>query len=324
MAKDMSKKKVVDKLIGALDWFLLLLIGATYIAQGFFYFKRNDKSIFAIVGEGALAFALGLIFYVVLRSRGLRYGRKAEQFIASSELYAIAKEETKPFRNKTGAYCLFRSEQEFETSKRECIENAGLNYENWKKGIYTPELIEKMHLSDEQRRALIDVSKIKYEYIEPRQLYSDLPQMSERKRKKYGRYGMGDKDYALSNNFRDGILMVFWAILFGGFALDKFENFSVATVLWHCLQVVMWVGFGLYKFFQAYSFMINEYRQTHIIQKTEILNDFISLYKNNPKILDKYDYELQALKELEKGEEDNVNDSGKIQRDTESVSESSK
>ena len=67
----------------------------------------------------------------------------------------------------------------------------------------------------------------------------------------------------------------------------------------------------LSRYSSAKSFIEDEYRQTHIIQKTEYLNEFIITIQNNPSVLLEYDEDREVqeyLDELMKEKENTKND----------------
>ena len=74
------------------------------------------------------------------------------------------------------------------------------------------------------------------------------------------------------------------------------------------MQISMWLTFGVMKYVNAKSFIEDEYRQTHLIQKTEYLNEFIITIQNNPSVINEFDEDKevqQYLDELMK-EKENV------------------
>ena len=113
----------------------------------------------------------------------------------------------------------------------------------------------------------------------------------------------GTKD----NILKDAIMMLFWSAIFSGYILMPIINGdTLPSVLWNTWQVICWVAGGVSKYQDAKDFMVNEYRQTHLVEKTETLGEFLSIMENNESLLDKYDYIGMELKELEEKEvEDN-------------------
>jgi len=303
--KDNKSKKFFKALLDKLEIFLVVIIGVLYVLQGLFTLSKSGKSWQDILGGIAESFLVGFMIYTSLRRMGLRMGRKDDRFLESLDLYADTKAQTRDYREKTPAFCVYKNIQEVESAKREYLEDNGLNYTLWKYGKYTKEMVDRLELDEQQKKCLDNVANIKIQRLKPNELYSDLPHLSKRQLKKYGRFGLDEKHYQAQNGMKDIMFMVFGALLSGYFILQPIiTKDSLANVLWNAVQLSVWVAFGIGKYYQSYMFMINDYRQSHIIQKTEILNEFISIMSKNPKALDEYDEELKYLKELEKIEQE--------------------
>lgn len=284
-----------------IDTFVFLGISILYIIQGLFKVLKTGETLINIIGSILISGAVGLTIYTTLRRMGIKRGRNSDVFIASNELYGETKDRTKPFRYKAPAFCRLKNEQMLNDAKKEFIEENGLNYKLWLDGVYeTEENRIKLGLEDYQIKVLEEINNIKIAPITTRELYSDLPKMSKKQQLLYGVWGKDDKAYSVMSGFTDAISMIFFAVLGGYYTLEPAINDkSLANALWNAMQLAVWIGFGLMKYNQSYSFMVNEYRQTHIIQKTEILNEFISIEESAPQRLDKYDYENQYIKEKE-------------------------
>ena len=95
------------------------------------------------------------------------------------------------------------------------------------------------------------------------------------------------------------------AIISGYYTLSPLKDNNIAQTLWNAIQIAIWLLFGSLDYNNAKDFILNEYRQTHIIQKTALLNEFKTIMQKDPTKLDKYDdYELlKKLKEKEKQED---------------------
>ena len=60
----------------------------------------------------------------------------------------------------------------------------------------------------------------------------------------------------------------------------------------------MWLSFGFQKYIDSKYFMEYEYRQSHLVQKTELFNEFIVTMQNNPTII--YTYDVNIDEEVDK------------------------
>lgn len=286
------KKKLSDQI----SVIILVVISIAYTLKGVFSFEPNHKSIEATIGETILNIVVGFTIYACLRTKGIKAGRNDDCFIASLQLYGEAKSKIKENQFRLPAFCSLKSEQELIEAKREAIENVGLNYNLFLKGIYNKENFEVLELDQEQIDIINNIDKVKIERMRSEELLSDLPRTSK---KDYGRYGKGVKEYNKETRALDLSNLMLYSVIFARFGLKPLLNSdNLSNVLWSTLQLLLWLAFGIIKYVSAMSFMVNEYRQTHIIQKTEYLNEFISLLNSKPEDLDKFDYTFIIQKNI--------------------------
>lgn len=308
MAEQNKKNKLnafASWVMDSVDKFVVLGVSILYVIQGLFTIQRSDKSLIDILGTILEGFIVGLTVYMTMRRMGIRQGRKSDEFVSSLQLYANTKEETKAFRHKSNAFCRLKNEENLLNAKIEFLEDNGLNYNLYEKGFYdSQESRERLGLEEYQIKALDEVKNIKTYKIKPRELYSDLPKMSKRQESIYGMWGKDEKSFSIIETTKDAISMLVFAFVGGYWVLSPvLTDEGLSNAIWNACQLLIWFGFGLLKYYGSYYFMITEYRQTHIIQKIELLNEFISIEKNRPEKLDRYDHEEIYIKELkEKGE----------------------
>ena len=142
--------------------------------------------------------------------------------------------------------------------------------------------------------------------------------------KKENKFGETQSGYTIKSRIVDLFSKTFIGVVCGLYSFEplfgeKSTKEIIANVIWNTLQIILWLALGLLSYINAKSFIVDEYRQTHIIQKTEYLNEFVITMKNNPNIVDTYDdyieldkdiAEFIANKEMVKNEEPNNEQKG--------------
>ena len=295
-----KKKKVGELIVDNLQRFTILLISLVYIFQGIFNLTKKDATLVDILGNVGMSVAVGLILSSSFVSMGLKDGKKSPEFQTSLKVYGETKAKATPKLDKLAPWCEFKNVQELEYKKRDIIQAAGLSWKAYKFGYYD-EHQEK--LNEEQKQALERAKKCSISKLSSQELLSDLPSLNDKSLifKNKSRFGQTEKEYQAKVGAQDAFFKIFIAVVCGLYGLTPLvteENFGdvIAGVLWHTMQIIMWLTFGVTKYFNSKSFIENEYRQTHIIQKTEYLNEFIATMDNNPKVIEQYDDELEVDK----------------------------
>ena len=230
-------------------------------------------------------------------------------------LYAEAKEKAKKYYDKLPAFCAYKTETEKINIKREIITNANLSFLKYLKGYYNE---NKNSLEEYQIEAIEEANKMRIEPYQTSKILSDLP--NDIKKNIKSRYGKDEKQYIVEKNISGLFSKIIWAILSGYYTLGPLNQDNIPQAVWNALQIAIWLAFGSIDYINAKEFINNEYRQTHVIQKTAFLEEFITLMENEPKKLDKYDDELQFKEFLEKKEkrEEKI-ENGSINKETDNI-----
>ena len=296
-----NKKKLTDLIKENLQKIIIVIVSIVYIFQGIFALRTKDTTIWDILGNIGMSIVVGVIISSSLNSMGLRAGRYGDIFMGSMEAYGLAKNRATPYFDKLSSWCDYKNAQELEAKKKEIIQNAGLNWKAYKFGYYDDEKnLEK--LEERQIKALKDVKFCKIYRLVSYELLSDLPQ--QKTVSIFGktiipkRFGEDETSYKTRNAISNLFSRIFMSIICGAYTLMPLINADnkaeiIAGMLWNAMQILMWLTFGIMKYMNAKSFMEDEYRQTHIIQKTELLNEFIITMEKNPSVIVEYDEDAE-------------------------------
>lgn len=291
-----EKKKFGDVFKDNLQKIIIFFVSALYIAQGVFTIVKRNATIIEVIGAIGLSIVVGIVISTSLNSMGLKDGRKSKQFVASMKLYGETKEKATPYFDKLQSWCDYKNAIDLENGKKDIIQGSGLKWKLYKIGFYE----EHKPTDKDQLNALEKASKLKIERLLPQTLLSDLPSAKFMKT----RFGQSEQEYK-TRDFISGIFSKFLTGiicgLYGLMPLFNQNNYQevLASVLWNTIQVFMWLAFGMSKYVNARSFIEDEYRQTHLIQKTEYLNEFIITIEKNPDIVKNYDEEEEIKKYLQ-------------------------
>lgn len=296
-----NKKKLTDLIKENLQKIIIIIVSIIYIFQGIFALRTKDTTIWDILGNIGMSIVVGVIISSSLNSMGLRAGRYGDVFMSSMEAYGLAKNKATPYFDKLSSWCDYKNAQELEAKKKEIIQNAGLNWKAYKFGYYDDEKnLEK--LEERQIKALKDVKFCKIYRLVSYELLSDLPQ--QKTVNIFGktiipkRFGEDETSYKTRNAISNLFSRIFMSIICGAYTLMPLINADnkaeiIAGMLWNAMQILMWLTFGIMKYMNAKSFMEDEYRQTHIIQKTELLNEFIITMEKNPSVIVDFDEDAE-------------------------------
>lgn len=297
-----EEKKNLFKIVrDNLQKLTIAIVSIVYITQGIFELAKKETTILDILGNIGLSVVIGMIISSNLNVMGLKDGRLSETFLNSMRAYGDAKKKASPYSDKLSAWCDYKNAQELEMEKKSIIQEAGLNWKAYKFGYYED---HREHLGKEQISALFAAKHCKIAKLKPQELLSDLPKNRKGIFKPESKFGESELEYKRRNGALDLLSKVMTGVVCGMYTLsplitqeNKLEVLS--GVIWNAMQIAIWLTFGILKYVNAKNFMIDEYRQTHIIQKTEYLNEFVITIEKNPKVIEEYTEDIEIDKYIE-------------------------
>ena len=272
---------------------LILLVSSLYIIQGAFKLTQTQASIVEVLGNAALSIVLGVTISNTLRSSGLQAGRRSDIFASSMKAYGEVKVKATPYFDKLSQWCLFKNNNELLEKRRDIIQRGGLHWKAYLHGYYDTHLNT---LTSEQLKVYYKAKHAKIPKLVANELLSDLP-VSKTSRSKFG---ISEQTYKHSNVFFDIITKLTISIIGAYYMLEPILNQEgVANIIWHTIQIGLWITLGILKYCEAKNFMENEYRQTHIVQKTEYLNEFVVTMQNNPTVIEEVEDNTGVTQDIE-------------------------
>lgn len=300
------KKKFGEKLRDNIQKLLIFAVSVVYVFQGLFSLTKKDISVLEILGDIGLSIVVGAIISAQMNSMGIKDGRKSEIFESSMKSYGEAKAKSTKYFDKLQAWCEYKYSIELEAKKKDIILSAGLSWKGFKVGYYDE---HNERLSEEQKKQLERAKTAKVEKIYAGDLLSDSNKDKTLFGRTFGRFGKSEKEYSAMVNASDVFYKVSMGIVCGLYMLKPiFSEQIAANMLWNALQILIWLAFGSMKYANAKYFMEFEYRQSHVIQKTEYINEFFITMENNPQVIENFDEEQSIdkyiLEYIEKEEED--------------------
>lgn len=297
-----KRKKFADFVKDNLEKIIIVGVSLFYISQGLFVLVKKDTTIWDILGSIGESVAVGLMITACLNGLGLKDGRLCEEFLKSLRIYGESKAKATKYFPKLPSWCEYKNAQSLEIAKKEIIQDAGMNWKAYKFGYYDePETVER--LNDDQKLTLKEVEDCKVPKITYREMLSDLPKKNKTNGKEQF-FGETENEFKRKNLYQDFFLKLMLAIIGGLYALTPLltkENMMemIAGLIWNTFQIVMWLSFGVLKYNNARSFMINEYRQTHLVQKAELFNEFVVTMETCPEVINNYDEDAKTDKYIQ-------------------------
>ena len=270
-----------------LGYYAVGLVSVLYIFTAIFILDRSGKSIARIIGDGALAFLLGMCITRLLSMQGIVNGEQDEQFISTCQRHADGVTRIFPFIGKLYHWCEIQNTENLQNQRTIILADAGLKYadsfdENGitQKYDYTEIPYKPFWKSDHKINNYLrqcEIKKLKA-YIKAVKLKLtplNAGELTSEGGRKNDRYYLGrtKTEYEKQSAAKDTISRLLTAGIFGYYGIELIANFSYARLLWYTLQVALFLLTGIIKMYQSNRFITGEFRN-RIVRKTDILQEF--------------------------------------------------
>ncbi len=299
------RDKVKEFIRNSIGYIMVIFTSCLFIFSKMFMLNPTGKTFGQIIGEGLLAFLMGISINLFFTSQGLINGKNDSSMEATLTLYAKTVETVSPNINRLGDWCHKKNRNTYKCERAKILARGGLKYED----CFTEEGITKPFVYDKEYNLIIkDKDKLKYKDTKQdeklriknlKKLNAEIKEEYKLKKKYYkkavnlhlteiyptdltseGRkkndpnnWGKTIKEYSLISNSKATLGRAFMAIMFGIYGVEKLVSFSWGNVIWSALEVCVYIVFGIIAMNDAYMFMTNDYRG-RIIKKIDNLEEF--------------------------------------------------
>lgn len=297
--------KTREILKNCFGYIIVAITCALYILTTVFVLNPSGKTLGQIVGEGMLAFCMGISINHLLSVQGVLNAMKDDMVIKTMNLYAKTVEKISENINKLGEWCYQKNSITYYRQRVKILAKAGLKYtdcfyedgtsknyvstcvqepiikDNNKlknKATRNSEQIRIANLKRKNKDAVVDdkfkrkcywrAVKLKLSELYPNDL------TSEGGRKDDPNYlGQTINEYLTVSSIKDIVAKICLAVVFGVYGIKLIENFSFINLIWTGFQICTFLCFGLIKMQKSFMFITNDYR-SRIIKKIDNLEEF--------------------------------------------------
>lgn len=270
----MRKNTFVDNLYKNAGYYSVALISLVYIVSSLILISKTGRSVYEIIGAGFLSLVVGSLINGSFRSIGIRKGEEDERTLSTMELHGKAVEEITTFIDRLDEYCDEENKRAIKRIRLKILAEAGLKYDQcFDECGVAKELIltqgkENRSKNRKMRRTYKKAVGLKVKRLIPSNLTSDGGDFDNP-----FDFGKSKREYAKSRSLTDTLMRAVMAIIFGYFGVSLVSEVDFASVIWNCLQIVLYVSSGIISMYSTYTWIVDDYRQS-VIKKIDHLQKF--------------------------------------------------
>ena len=296
----MDGRKVFSGFKNYLPVILVALFSVVVVIFGMFHIEKNEASWQEVVGSICSSIIIGITISTLLRIQAIGDARRTDEFKASLAIYAQSKANSEKYQDKLSAYCGYKNEQTLLNSKRDYLSKNGLTYKMYLEGVYEDEKVREK-LKKKQLKSLSKVDKIRIYNISPSELLAESSSGLKYTTSKFLRpesiFGKTTKEYVSDETGKDFFSKIFLGIVFGYFTLRSFINAdNIAQLIWQIFSLAVYLTVGMANYFLTKNYMLEEYRSSHIILKSDCLNEFVLMISKDENSFEEWDDMLLVKK----------------------------
>ncbi len=263
-----------DKFVGFLKRnlinFILILVTFAYLFLDFFNLEITaDFTWYKLLGLFTINFGFGYAITDLLAGMGLQAGQNAPKYIATLKEYGTQKEKTDSFSEYADAFCDRYNVKNRERVLKEYYLSYNLKYELVKENEY-----DLSKLTKQQVKAIKKQNKrVKILNITPKYLFS-LSNQPYRNPKKT----VDIPTHVMKREVSKIAGKIVFGLAFSMLVFNWVTNPSWANFLSSLIKVATWLIVGAISYFQEYQFVTQDYLQNTVIDKIDLLVQFINEY----------------------------------------------
>lgn len=269
-------------------YLVITIICAVYLVRSLITIEESGKTIHEIIADSSIILLFGIAVTELFKIQGILMGERDEKVLATNELHANTVEGINGSIDLLEDYC---SEVTKDTLMKEQIKYlniAGIKYEEFKNKTYDLSCLDK-HEKKIAKRYIMKARRLKLTPLISSELVSDDNNIGDPLN-----LGKTKKQYMKWSAIKDMLSKVIVAVIFGYYAAKLIQDFSLASLIWTMLQVVIFLVFGLIAMMNSYFFIVDELRNRKI-RKIDWLEKFKIWVKKRPVEVKK----VEEVKEIE-------------------------
>lgn len=269
-----------------IGYLIVAVVSAVYIMTAFLTIDRTGKTVAEIIADGAIAFLLGVFINRTFDLQGMMSGDREERVQATKNEHGATVIRISPHIDKLDEWCERENARNYKVQRTKILARVGLRYDDCfdADGVAKDYVPNKNAMADKHLRK-IELRKIKAyrDAINLKLTALSAGELTSEGGKQQDPFYFGrtKAQYETHEGAFDIISKLGTAFIFGYYGVTLIQGFNYANLIWTSLQVALFLVMGVIKMYQAYNFVVDEFRG-RIIKKIDSLQKFENYIKSLP------------------------------------------
>lgn len=245
----------------------LVLLCIVWMLMSFVVIDLTGKTKERIIADSVIIMLFGLSINKMCSIIGIKKGKQTDKYISTTNLHGSKVMEASKDINALVRWCDKENDLNKKEEQTKRLIPLGICYEDFIEDKINYSRFEK---PNRIKRKVKRIRKIKLHKISVDTLTTILNESTD----KFD-YGRSEKQYMKTESYSDVIWKIFVYVFLGIMAVELVVNFSYATLILRLIQLVILLSFGAFKYANAYTFIVDEFR-AGTIKKINDLDRFLN------------------------------------------------
>ena len=258
---------------------VLILLCVAWLLTGLVVFRLTGKEKEAFIADTIMLLLLGLSINRLCTIMGIKKGKQTDKYISTTNLHGAKVTEAAKDINALVKWCDKENIENKKEEQTKLLIPLGICYEDFIEDKIDYKKFEKSN----KFLSYISVNKMKkkikkIKHIKLKQVSVDALTTTITENTDKFDFGRSEKKYIKSEDRGDIVSKILFYVFLGSLSMDLLINFSYASLILRIVQLVMLLALGAFKYANAYTFIVDEFR-AGTIKKINHLDRFLNEQK---------------------------------------------
>ena len=258
---------------------VLIVLCVAWLLTGLVVFRLTGKEKEAFIADTIMLLLLGLSINRLCTIMGIKKGKQTDKYISTTNLHGAKVTEAAKDINALVRWCDKENVENKKEEQTKLLIPLGICYEDFIEDKIDYKKFEKSN----KFLSYISVNKMKkkikkIKHIKLKQVSVDALTTTITENTDKFDFGRSEKKYIKSEDRGDIVSKILFYVFLGSLSMDLLINFSYASLILRIVQLVMLLALGAFKYANAYTFIVDEFR-AGTIKKINHLDRFLNEQK---------------------------------------------
>lgn len=278
---------MLEKIMGffrrSAGYLAAFLASGIYILTSFIELEAGQKTVTQIIADGVISYLLGYFIARAFDMQGIMSGEREGKVVSAKKEHGDTVYRISPLIDKLDDWCEGENKKNYRIQRAKILARGGLRYDDCfdedgvaKDWVPNEEHLKSRRLRKKEKRkmrAFRKAVRLKLTSLTAFDLTSDGGRDNDP-----FYFGRTKMEYERQRSGIDIVSRIGTALIVGYYGVSFIRDLDYGNLIWHAMQVAIFILAGVICMYQSYSFVTDEYCG-RVCKKTDCLQKFENFAK---------------------------------------------